>query len=300
MQKVVFIYVHGFGERRFPPAFEKKMKVFLKPLAEQASVVTYRWDSQELNVIKVMKQWQAANRNAVAEGKTFAADVIEKYEGEKVSYYLVGYSLGCKVIMESLKHVDKPLRNLGGIYFLGAALPKDFRVKSEMLPPQMKIVNYYSGDFDSALKISFSTAEKIKAGGEVGFLNDKIFQNYRTVSTHVHKGGPLQRDYSILAEPIGFLALHREKILIEGEGANFNLESQVWSGSLHWNDLCQFDREDGKLLIQLNANTGHYRAVSISEDGKRTRKAWGSDLHSLLMELGLFDDFVQKVPRTTE
>ena len=40
--------------------------------------------------------------------------------------------------------------------------------------------------------------------------------------------------------------------------------------------------------IQQNASTSHYRAVAIGKQGARFRKAWGSNLHSVLTKLGLF------------
>ena len=69
---------------------------------------------------------------------------------------------------------------------------------------------------------------------------------------------------------------------------NINLEMPVGSGVLHWNDIIQFEGQPHTILIQQNVNTNHYRAVGIDAEGNRMRKAWGSNLHSLLEELHLF------------
>jgi len=206
-KEMKFIYVNGFGERRFPPAFEKKMKKFVKPLNGYFEVKTFQWGSLKLDLTKVVHQWNEAKKNADRDAQKFAREVIEKCEKEETPYVLIGYSLGTRVIAEALQYPQNELKYLRGIYFLGSALPKDYKLETKILPEDFKIINYYSDYLDYMLKLSFYNAEGIKAGGEVGFDDKKCFLNLRTVSTHVYKGGPFQRDYSNLAEAIGYLSL---------------------------------------------------------------------------------------------
>ena len=277
-----FIYVNGFGERRFPPAFQTKMKDFLKPLSGDFNVSTFRWDSLKLDIRKVAHQWSEAKKNADSEAKRFAIEVIERHEREKRSYVLVGYSLGSRIIAGALKETDMKLEFLRGIYFLGSALPRDYKIDSAALPHGFRIINYYSNYSDQVLKFSFYNAEGIKAGGEVGFDDEVNFQNFRTVATHVYKGGPMQRDYSNLAEAIGYLSLYEEKILLNEGESNFNIESKVASGNLSWNDIYMLKIDSRDYLIQQNVNTKYYRGLFIDKNGKRIRKAWGRNLHSVL------------------
>lgn len=277
-----FIYVNGFGERRFPPEFQTKMKAFLQQLSGDFDVSTFRWDSLKLDIRKVAHQWNKAKRNADSEAKRFAKEVIERNEREKRPYVLVGYSLGSRIIAGALKETDIKIEYLRGIYFLGSALPRDYKIDSSALPDGFRIINYHSDQLDHVLKFSFYNAEGIKAGGEIGFDDDKNFMNLRTVATHVHKGGPLQRDYSNLAEAIGYLSLYGEDILLNKGKSNFNIESKVTSGNLNWNDIYMLNIDSRDYLIQQNANTKYYRGLFIDKNGKRIRKAWGRNLHAVL------------------
>ena len=277
-----FVYVNGFGERRFPPAFETKMNAFLKPLGGDFNVTTHRWDSLKLDLRKVVHQWNKAKRNANSETERFAREVIESNEREKRPYVLVGYSLGSRIIAEALKIPDRKLEYLKGIYFLGSALPREYKIETKNLPDGFRIINYHSDHLDHVLKFSFYNAEGIKAGGEVGFDEDENFMNLRTVATHVYKGGPLQRDYSNLAEAIGYLSLYGENILLNKGKSNFNIELKVASGKFSWNDIYILKIDSRGYMIQQNANTKYYRGLLIDKNGKRIRKAWGRNLHAVL------------------
>jgi hypothetical protein len=169
----------------------------------------------------------------------------------------------------------------------------DLEYSIKCLPIGMKITSYYSKFFDEALKISFRYQEGIAAGGEVGFEDTTLFRNYRTVCTHVHKGGPIQRDYSNMASAIAMLTLFKENIFIEGDSLSYNLDMLVMDGEIQWNDIIEFDT-NYKILIQQNVNTYHYRAIEIAENGLRTRRAWGMDLHEILKGLRLFNEPYEK------
>ncbi|MGD9707856.1 MAG: hypothetical protein AB7V07_09370 [Candidatus Delongbacteria bacterium] len=285
-KELVFVYVHGFGEYGLYTSFEEKMREFLLPVSDITEVFTYRWERLRINPVKVTDQWQNSKARADSVATHFLNSVILKLEDENVPYVIVGYSLGTRVVTGALKLSDCHLQYLKGIYFLGSALPNDCNPDISKLPPGIKIINYYSKFFDTVLKMSYSYAEKNEAGGEVGF-SDSAFVNYRTVCTHVHKGGPVQRDYTELGEPIGYLSLMEQGIFYKEDYNDHNIEMPVLDGEVQWNDIVIYDHPR-KILIQQNMTTGHYRAVEIAADGGRTRVAWGNSLHAILDGLGMF------------
>ncbi len=286
-ENITFVYVHGFGEKRFPPAFETKLKEFLEPHTFKTTVTTYRWESFEIDFSQVAHQWTEAKKNADLEAKNFAKNVLGKMEKEENPYYIIAYSLGTRVVSEAIKAVGAKLSHVKGIYYLGSALPNTYVVDGTHLPDGMKVINYYSEYFDDALKIAFFNAEGIKAGGETGFTDTTHIQNFRTSCTHVYKGGIAQRDYSDLAEPIGYLALFNLNRFIGSNTTNINLKMPVWQGKMHWNDVMILEKNSKQILFQHNVNSNHYRAVLLSKD-KRKRIGWNSNLHTLLHQLTWF------------
>ncbi len=235
-----------------------------------------------------LHQWNRAKQKADRHASKFKEDVLIPLEAAAIPYFIVGYSLGTRVVAESFTHREAPLQHLGGVYFLGSALPHTYRQDTGALPEGMKVLSYYSPLFDQVLKISFYNAEGVEAGGEIGFDDQERFRQYRTACTHIHKGGPVQRDYSNLARAIGYISLFKSSIFLEGRSPFFNLELPVASGSLNWNDIVCFPAVSPEILIQQNVNTRHYRAVALREDGRRVCKAWGTNLHTILRDLELF------------
>ncbi|MCZ6818104.1 MAG: hypothetical protein O7G31_01250 [Calditrichaeota bacterium] len=292
--ELVFVYVHGFGEADKTTTFESNVNAFFKPLKVNAHVFTYRWDWLDIDPRRIVRQWQESKKKAQQAAQPFMENIILQLEAKKIPYVIVAYSLGTRVVGDSLRFAKAPLQHLRGIYFLGSALSHTYTLDTKFLPQDMKVVNYHSSHLDTVLKVSFYNAEGVKAGGEIGFKDTEGFENYRTGCTHIHKSGPIQRDYSSLASMIASLTFHKEKMFIPGKAPEWNIEMPVGSGVLHWNDVILFQNPQ-TLLIQQNANTKHYRAITINAEDKRTRKAWGIDLHPLLKELGLFPSPYTKI-----
>jgi len=284
---LTFVYVHGFGEggkKNIP--FPKQMNDTIREFGTNADIQTFCYSKDKLDFTNIVEQWYQAKITAENSGERFYNDMILKLEQKKQPYYIVGYSLGTRVVAKCLEQSKEKLKYLRGIYFLGSALPHDANIPRDMLPDTMRIVNYYSENLDVILKVSFRVAEGKNAGGEVGFDDKKLFINRRTVCTHARKGGPITRDYSDMAEAIAYMALFNEKIYIEGDAPNPNWKMRVSTGSLHWNDLINFPQERGVILVQQNVNTGHYRAVSIDGNKSRHRLAWGNNMHTIFEQLG--------------
>ncbi len=283
-----FVYVHGFGEggKKSIP-FEKQLNNSLEDLGQKSDVKAFIYSKAKINFTNVLKQWQSEKALADKSGLKLYEEVLLPLEEKGVPYSLIAYSLGTRVVADCLEQSKAKLKHLKGIYFVGSALPHDVTINRAMLPVDMKIVNYHSSNLDYILKISFRVAEGKNAGGEVGFDDSTVFKNMRTVCTHARKGGPITRDYSDMAEAIIYLSYFNENKIIDGDPLPYNLKSRVLSGSIHWNDLIELKHTElGKILIQQNVNTGHYRAVNIDADGTRTRIAWGGNMHTILKHLG--------------
>lgn len=284
--ELVFVYVHGFGEggKKTIP-FAHALDKFIKSKKVNAKVLTHKWDNHKLNFLKILPQWLKTRKLADAAGQSFHKDVLLPLEASGTPYYLIGYSLGSRVIAASLKCGNEKLNHLRGIYFLGSALNHEYRIELKNLPSGLKINNYYSPLFDQVLKTSFHVMEGTNAAGEVGFDDEAAVNNYRTVCTHAYKGGFLRRDYSDIAPALASLALFNENIIFKGESTSFNIEMSVMKGTLHWNNIVRFKHGQGVILIQHNANTNWFRTGYIDENGKRKRKAWSRNMQSLLKTL---------------
>ena len=232
----------------------------------------------------------------MAAGTELLEEIVLPLEQAQTPYVLVSYSLGCRVVSQALTQMHQPLKQVLGVYFMGAAMTADSTVHQNCLPEGAWISNYYSPHFDEALKFSYYNAEGAHAGGEVGFSDSTLFQNYRTCCTHVHKGGPLQRDYSNLAGAILEQSLLRAGIDLPGHKPGLNLVLPVFSGVMHWNDILAVRHEDQTLLIQQHVNTRHYRLVAVSAKGKRRRLGWSRSLGPLLEKHELLAETVQAWP----
>jgi hypothetical protein len=204
---------------------------------------------------------------------------------------LVGFSIGTRVILGALERAGGNVRMLRGVYFLGSALTRDTTLTRDCLPRGMKIVNYHSPLRDRVNRISFTFMNELPAGGQAGFDDTDVFDNYRVSCAHAHKGVGIHADYSQLAPAIGYIALFREGVLVGGEVAH-NLTTPVGTGKIWWNKVLRvrgvIDGIEQELEIeQHNLVADYFRALAVGPDGARRRVARGANMHALLMELGV-------------
>lgn len=279
----VIIYVHGFGEgAKDSIPFPRALNEFIEDENLNVSTIIYQWDKQSIDFLNINSHWDNVRERADHSGEDFYRKIIAPLESSGVKYYIIGYSLGTRVIANMLSQTGSILSHMQGLTFVGSAIESDKQVELKPLPSGLVIKNYHSPHFDYALKTSFFIAEGKEAAGEVGFSDHSRIKNYRTVCSHAYKGGPLQRDYSSLASTFIEMFLFEQGIQSSSQGINFNMELQVLDGDFHWSDVLNIPRGQSRILIQRNANTGWFRAVQVDKDQTRTRKAWSYDLRALL------------------
>ncbi len=289
--KVVCVFVNGMGGRKAQPAFVTNLRKFFSSVNAGVDVRSYTWDSPAIDVFKLRmsgRKLDASKKTADKEAVKFSAE-LDRLERTGTAYYVIGYSLGARVITKALERRRNRLRKLKGLIFLGAAIPHTTTINSRALPVGLRIYNYHSPKLDQVLA-GYEIIERVAAGGANGFKDTKLFLNYRVSCTHLHKPG-IHGDYSQMATAIRYLILFTENVFVEGK-TRFNLRSKVLKGHLRWNDILSFpgirlNRKVTTILIQQdNHLPSHFRAVSLNGE-KRKREAWGFNMHALLYKLGI-------------
>jgi len=290
--KLVFVYVHGLGGKNKETPFVHNLKEFIKENQfANFKAVHYSWDSPIVRWRVAASDFLDGKKKAEHEATQFALDILGKYERHQTPYYLIAHSLGTYIIAKSFEYQKTPLRMLRGIFFLGAALPRDYQINTTALPPKLKIISYYSKLYDQILPFFYNIAG-IKSGGQVGFDDLKCFQNFRTTCTHSFKGIGFHRDYSTLAEAIGYIIMLKENIFIAGQ--KFKLKKKkIMGGLLSWHDVFELTEINinGKtqnVLIQQRWNTHNYRIVIKDKRGRPYQLAKGRSLHAMLRALMLY------------
>ena len=289
---LTFVYLHGYGGLKENPKFCGNMREFLDGAGSKAKVVNYEWDSVDLDLLKAGEGWLRAQENADKEAPRFKREVLDELERSGKPYVLVGFSVGSRVVLRALESTKDPLKGLKGVYFLGSAMNKETTLQQRAALPQgMKITNYHSPNRDMVHQLAFNFMSATPAGGQVGFDDDEVFENYTVACAHAHKGVGLTIDYSGLAEAIGYLELWDQGVVVPGK-TKINLETPVMEGGHWWNKLRRVqvgDGNGGKMLVDLeqhNTRPGYYRALRVKQDGKRSRVARGENLHAIMRELG--------------
>ena len=281
---LVFVYIHGFGGLKKSPEFCENLNEFLADEEVAAEVINYEWDSVKVDILKAGASWLKAQEKADAEAAKFKREVIDRLEAQGRDYVLVGYSVGSRVVLEALESTRSRLDGLRGVYFLGSAITKDTTLKNRAaLPEGMKITNYHSPMRDMVHQLAFNFMSEIPPGGQVGFDDEDVFENYAVSCAHAHKGVGVATDYSGLAEAIAFLELHEHGVSIPGK-TKLNWEMPVMDGDVWWNKIRRVDNVE---LEQHTMRPGYYRALRVAGDGKRTRVARGENLHAIIAELDL-------------
>jgi hypothetical protein len=285
--------VHGFGGVKEAPEFCDNLREFLVAEEVGSEVINYEWDSVKVDVLQAGASWIKSQEYADAEAPKFKREVIDKLEREGRPYILVGYSVGSRVVMKALEATESELEGLRGVYFLGSAMTKDTTLRNRAAMQEgMRITNYHSPRRDIVHRVAFTFMSETPGGGQVGFDDKKVFENYVVSCAHVHKGIGIATDYSGLAEAIAFLELYEHGVEIPGR-TKANWESSVMEGDVWWNKIRTVSvpvRDGDSVTVELEQHTarpGYYRALRIGPDGERTRVARGENLHAILKELGI-------------
>ena len=289
---LTFVYIHGFGGEKQSPQFCANMQELLTSANNTSRVINYRWDSVKVDPLRAGASWVRSQQRADMEAKEFRRRIIDKLEGEKTPYVLVGFSVGSRVILEAIKSTGSPLEHVRGIYFLGSAMTKDTTLEQRsVLPRGMRIINYHSPVRDTVHSVAFNFMSSLPAGGQYGFDDDRVFENRRVSCSHAHKGVGVHIDYSGLAVAIAAMELYKIGVRIPGERKP-NLVTRVGEGSLWWNKVLPVDVmwHNDRVRIEIeqhNVRHNYFRAVRVSTSGKRYRVARSENLHAILEHLGV-------------
>jgi hypothetical protein len=275
------IFIHGFdgGTTEKESKFDDDIReVFMEYAMFNPDVEFYQWDSKGRILTKgVLPQiikdtvtfplrWKKAKIYAKKhEAKNFL-NYIEKLEDKKQPYYIIGYSLGTKVIVEALNLRKDKFNMLKGIYFIGAAIPESTKINTKILPNNFKIINFYSPKYDQVLKKIYNIAENPsaflgfgdRAGGEKGFKDENIFKNFKTNSSHLNIDdcGFMNMGYSI-----GYLIAMNEKLNIKSSDCKISHNNSIKD---RWNDLIYDSHSD--TIYQQNSCSESKRYFRIVED----------------------------------
>jgi pimeloyl-ACP methyl ester carboxylesterase len=214
-QAATVVYVHGFGGANFKPQFSTNLLQFFNRQAPGNRVVSYVWDSPAVGLLDILTRdpedniwkWHAAKRMADQESRGLQR-LIADLERTGETYYIVGHSLGTRVVLGAIESNPYQMRNLRGVYFLASALPNTASLSQrgrQVLPPGLMINSIGSPDFDQVLKDLYVVAEgrhAPRAGGSTGFRDRSLFINMPVDLRHTQ--------YHRLAEAIGADCLERE------------------------------------------------------------------------------------------
>jgi len=268
------IFVSGFNASRIAREFTPKLQKWFKQIPDfKVRIKNHGWKSRKMrrgsyliDGIKVPEKWKKANKAALKEARRLSRR-IKSYERKGKAYYLIGYGLGTKVILESLNKQKKKLKNLKGIYFLGAAMPNTSKLRNfRILPKGIKIINFYSPKYDSVLK------SQPQLAGINGFKKH-YFQNFKTEASHSPRDDKC--NYYNLTNTLGYFIAYNEGYTIATKKINCDLSSTPRN---RWNNIIDL----GTSWIQQNAcpeSTNYFRIV----DKKRNRvKSKDCNLHHMI------------------
>jgi hypothetical protein len=262
------IYIHGFGGRDNAPQFHTALNAFFKAKRLRFDLSTYAWDSLPTDPQTLVRNFLQSQEEAEQAGRALHKRLLD-LEAKQIDYHLVGFSLGAAVIRHMLNCQDTLLTHLRSIYLLGAAFNYDEPVNDAVISLHTRCHNYFSPLQDVVLNTAYYNATGIHAAGSKELIHMNRFQNFATHCSHA-----LANNYTVLAQPIGFLIAWDDEQHLSGL-TNINLELKTMEGKVHWNEICYYHDH----LIQQNTYTKHFRALENND--QRRRKAWGSNLHAI-------------------
>lgn len=167
IDKPILLYVPGFLSEtgsQLTPTLKKWCR------ANNRQLVSLAWESCVMEDILTngiithsYDLWHKANKNTCSASKKLK-DFVKQ---AKTPIKLLGFSLGCKVIVESLSEISTD--KIQQIILFGAAIPHDFDLNDVW---QDKVINFHSNN-DLVLKVIYRIAEKCDAAGLIGLKKAK-------------------------------------------------------------------------------------------------------------------------------
>lgn len=284
------VFVHGLSatnrdntSKQFCLNFTEFMQEKEVPL----NLIKFNWKSPKmLSSVAPARYLKGKKLSENELSDRFVTEILEKFESADKDYYLTAHSMGTYIVIKALeKYTSGKLEHLKGIIFLGSAIRKDYQLQNNPLPQNFKIKNYYSPFWDQTINFVYNM-EECEGAGDSGFDDETTFTNYRTACTHAYKGIGIHRDYSTIADAIGFVILHQENYFLPGKNY-FLRQTTVFNETINWNDILTIKTTQKEYLVQkFFSKNGDYRIILKGD--KNINLIQGKDLLSMLRELNLF------------
>ena len=297
--KPIVLFVHGMGGKgnfKFCVGFDEINEKFDNPFEQRF----YEWNSNNipLEILNgVIDKYKESIRLVESKEYLRFQELLFKLEEGGKPYYIVGFSMGAYLTYKALsENRDHTLKNLKGIYFMGAAYERIYNdIDKTTIPNVQRIINYYSRNYDVALKL-FHEVSGIEAGGRVGFDDYTLYNNYRSITSH-----ELLINYSTLMESLFGIILLNEGLIEEKENLKL-LNRNVSKGLDNWSDIYSFKEmnstDSSKIVIQKikipNLITKKYRAVIVkNREEDNIKIAENNDITELLGYFVEYDLYIE-------
>lgn len=286
------IFLHGFGGFDNNPTFIKNGNKIISQNNWKCRLQSFPWNSIDFKFDEAGAKFDAAIQEAEDAGKQLK-DHIMSLESKENTYYIIGHSLGCRVIHSMLKNIVVPFKKCCGIVYLGAAINRNEKVPEAPFSSGIKLINYFSPEYDLVLNKLYYNKTAHSAAGATGLEAGDCVLNFGCSATHTRKLGVVHSDWSNMAWPLIELMAINEGEQIIGD-LNPNIDWSVGKGTDWWNNIIELSNWEingetcSVFLQQHKFNYDHYR-ISVGNNGseKRERLAWANKLWPLLQRIDL-------------
>lgn len=265
------LYIHGFGGISYEHAFTKRLSEEFRELNFSCSADTHAWRSPTVTFWTTSKDWNDAKSMADAESEVLLKEKIYHYEESNRPYYVIGFSLGCRVLAEALRRVQSPLKNCRGVYLIEAAIPKSTILTLDMIPQDVPIRNYFSPRFDKILAYVYRNSEGEPAAGQVGMYEQKRVENMNVGLSHLYGATHIR-----MARGLGQLIAYEQGNRRIGRCLP-NVRWKVRDKKTWWAEIVRSEQYSWQQ--NMFAFFGQFRVVELKT---KQRMGWAFHLHPLL------------------
>jgi hypothetical protein len=286
------IYIHGFGgKNNYPNQIRGITKLLETYQMPPQTVYVHPWDSEVItSLFKIPNHWEKAKEKLGQESKILKEKILEiDRSGDPI--YIIAFSLGTRLLLDTLSNLEAPLNNLAHIFLLGGATSNDYELDHIKIKNHTKIINYHSNKRDFALK-AFAAREDRDAIGYSGFSKNytylKQFNVNRShlslsaneISSTINENSLLKLIYNTMSYPsqeiiapsyntftdcimemIAYLEKWRYPSTLTSKTPNKNYVLKTKTGHVFWDTIYSTNHGNDEYEIQKNIVFKHYRLI---------------------------------------